>query len=59
MVATLCLTGVLQGTLAVASAYAIGGSVSLVFQALLFVVMFNPYEVCALDAIFNPIMNLS
>ncbi|MFN9945028.1 MAG: mechanosensitive ion channel domain-containing protein, partial [bacterium] len=34
-----------QGTLAVASAYAIGGSVSLMFQALMFIVMYSPYEV--------------
>jgi small-conductance mechanosensitive channel len=34
-----------QGALAVASAYAIGGSITLLFQALLFVVLYSPYEV--------------
>jgi mechanosensitive ion channel protein 4/5/6/7/8/9/10 len=41
----MCFCCAAQGTLAVASAYAIGGSVSLMFQALMFIVLYSPYEV--------------
>ena len=34
-----------QTTFAVAAAYAVGGSISLVFQSLMFIVVYNPYEV--------------